>query len=177
METSFRERQVEETTYETVTEMREQRYMVEKPVIETQMREERVVVRKPVTSTIMQTENVTTLKPITVNETQFVPGVNIRNDLVLESGRNRLRWLRPGVYVNPSTGQAGYRRAGLHWVPDQSLVVRPTAEPTLDGTNGCSNKLCCGNRTSAKAGSSNSIRRPDRNSTGSCPSFDDFQNG
>lgn len=131
VETSYRERQVEETSYETVTEMREQRWLVEKPVVETQYREEQVVVRKPVTSTVMQTENVTTLKPVTVNETQLVPGLSVGNELALETGRNRLRWLRPGTYVDPNTGLAQYRRRGLHWVPDQQLAIRPTVEPTL----------------------------------------------
>ena len=131
IETSYREREIQETSYETVTEMTEKRYLVETPVVETQMREEEVVVRKPVTTTVMQSENVTTYKPTTVSETQYVAGANVSNQLFLEGGRNRLRWLKPGVYVDPLTGYAGYRGRGLHWSRDQNLVLRPTIEPTL----------------------------------------------
>ncbi len=105
IETSYREQQVEETSYETVTEMQEQRYLVQKPVVETQYREEQVVVRKPVTSTMMQTENVTTYKPVTVNETVLAQGATIQNNLTVQAGRNRVRWLRPGYYVDPITGR------------------------------------------------------------------------
>ena len=131
IETSYREREVEETTFETVTEYKEQRYLIEKPVIETQMREERVVVRKPVTTTVMQSENVTTLKPVTISETELVADSSIRNDLVLLTGRNRLRRLPSGFYVDPVTGLTEYKRRGLRWVPDQALAVQPTLETTL----------------------------------------------
>jgi hypothetical protein len=130
-ETTYEERQIEETSYETVTEMQEQRYLVQKPVVETELREEHVLVRKPVTTTMMQTENVTTLKPVTVAETQYVAGMSLQNDLVLQTGRNRLRWLSPGYYVDPLTGWTDFRRRGLHWVPDQTLALQPTVAPTL----------------------------------------------
>ena len=131
VETSYRERQVEETSYETVTEYKEQRYLVEKPIVETQLREEQVVVRKPVTTTVMQSENVTTLKPVTIAETELVADSSIRNDLVLLTGRNRLRRLPSGYYVDPLTGLTDFRRRGLRWVPDQTLAVQPTLETTL----------------------------------------------
>ena len=131
IETKYKEQKIEETSYETVTEMREQRWLVEKPVVETQYREEQVVVRKPVTKTLIQTENVTTLKPVTVRETQYMAGATVRNDLVLETGRNRLQWLRPGTYVDPLSGYAGYKRRGLHWVRNQQLALRPSLEPAL----------------------------------------------
>ena len=95
------------------------------------MREEKIIVRKPVTTTLMQTENVTSYKPVTVSERQLVAGANLRNDLYLQTGRNRLRWLQRGVYVDPNSGLARYRSGGLHWVPDQNLVVQPTIEPAL----------------------------------------------
>lgn len=131
IETSFRERQIEETCFETVTEMREQRWLVERPVVETQLREEQVVVQRPVTTTMMQTENVTTMRPVTVNETQFVASSEVCNDVAIQTGRNRLRWLQPGTYVDPRTGQTAFRNRGLHWVPDQQLVLRPTVTTTL----------------------------------------------
>ena len=131
IETSFREQQIEETCMESVTEMREQRWLVERPVVETQLREEQVVVQRPVTTTMMQTENVTTLRPVTVNETQFVANTEVCNDLAIQTGRNRLRWLQPGTYVDPLTGQTAFRNRGLHWVPDQHLVLRPTVTSTL----------------------------------------------
>ena len=126
IEKSFEERQIEETVFETTTEMTEKRYLVETPVVETQMREEEVVVRKPVTKTIIQSDEVTTYKPKTVSQTEFVAGANIRNDLFWQSGRNRLRWLRPGNYVDPATGVVAYRGRGLHWAQDQNLVLQPT---------------------------------------------------
>ena len=131
IETSLEERTVEETSYETVTEMTEKRYLVESPVVETQMREEKIVVRKPVTTTVMQSEDYLTYKPTTVTETQLVAGATIHNDLQLQSGRNRLRFLRPGYYVDPASGLTAYRNRGLHWVRDQNLVLQPTIEPTL----------------------------------------------
>ena len=131
METSFREREISETSFETVTEMREQRYLVEKPVIETRMREQKVVVRKPVTTTMLQTENVTSYKPVTVSEQQLVAGASVRDEVLLQTGRNRLRWLRPGVYVDPVSGRTGYRTRGLHWVPNQNLVLQSVVEPAL----------------------------------------------
>ncbi len=130
-ETTYRDREIQETSYETVTEMQEQRYLVQKPVVETQYREEQVLVRKPITTTMTNIENVTTYKPTTVTETQWIAGANVRNDLFLTSGRNRLRWLRPGAYVDPLTGLVRFQKSGLHWVPDQNLVLRPTIEPTM----------------------------------------------
>ena len=131
VETSYVEQQVQETSYQTVTEMKEQRWLVEKPVVETQYREQQYLVKKPVTQTYMQTENVTTLKPVTIRETQYVPGAAVSDQFVLESGRNRLRWLRPGTYVDPVTGAVQHKRAGLHWVPDQQLAIRSNVVPTL----------------------------------------------
>ena len=131
VETSYREKQVEETSYETVTEYKEERYLIERPIVETQMREEKYLVRKPVSTTMMQTENVTTLRPVEISETQLVAGATVSDDLVLTTGRNRLRWLQPGYYVDPASGWTDYKRRGLHWVPDQALALQTTIEPAL----------------------------------------------
>ena len=131
IETSYREQQVEETSYETVTEMQEQRFLVQKPIVETQFREEQVVVRKPVTTTMMQTQDVTTFSPVTVNETVFTQSATVQNNLVLQTGRNRIRWLSPGCVVDPLTGATGFQRGGFHWVRDQNLAVVPSVQPVL----------------------------------------------
>ena len=129
VETSYVEQQLQETSYQTVTEMKEQRWLIEKPVVETEYREERYLVKKPVTKTYLQKENVTQFKPVAIRETEYIPSATVSNDVVLESGRNRLRWLRPGIYVDPTTGYSRYKNAGLHWVPDQQLAVRTSVSP------------------------------------------------
>ena len=130
VETNYIEQQVRETSYETVTEMKEQRWLVEKPVVETQYREQDYLVRKPVTRTYMETENLTSYQPVTIRETGYVPGATVTDQLVLSTGRNRLRWLRPGTYVDPVNGSAQFKRAGLHWVPDQQLELQSRVSPT-----------------------------------------------
>lgn len=133
IETSYEEREVRETTYETVTEMREQRYLVEKPVIETEYREERIVVRKPVTQMMLKTENVTTYKPVNVAETQYVPTMSVNNEWVWNptAGRARLRRVSPGYFVDPATGQLLYSGRRLAWVRQPELEMQQTLVPTM----------------------------------------------
>ncbi len=104
-----------EETYEDVTEMREQTYTVRKPVVETVMEEERVLVRRPVTKRMIEKENVTVYRPQESTQTTMVQGT------LLVPGyqgttRTRARWLRPGYYSDPYSGQPVWRRPGLHWV-------------------------------------------------------------
>ena len=131
VETSYVEKQLQETSYESVTEMKEQRWLVEKPIVETEYRDQQYLVKKPVTKTYLQAENVTRLKPVTIREKQCVEGATLSSEFVFETGRNRLRWLRPGTYVDPATGQIGFKRAGLHWVPDQQLALRSKVAPAV----------------------------------------------
>lgn len=135
VERSFREETVEETVYETVTEMREQKRYVQKPMIERSFREERVVVRKPVTETRMETENVTVYRPVTETRTAYMPSVATVNQLAYQPGRvrNRLQFLRPGYYPDPA-GQMTYKTGGFYWVPQQnagSYQMQSTTVPTV----------------------------------------------
>ena len=133
VETNYVEKEIEETSYQTFTELKKQRWLVEKPMIKTEYREQQCVVKKPVTRTYMQTENVTTLKPTTIRETQYVPTTQITG--VSDSGRNRLRWLRAGAYVDPMTGLTHNKRAGLHWVPEQQVCTSSVlVEQQIDRT-------------------------------------------
>ena len=133
IETTYEEREVRETTYETVTEMQEQRYLVEKPVIETEYREEQVVVRKPVTQQMLKTENITTYKPVNVSETQYIPSMTVNNEWVWnpEAGRARLRRVTPGCYIDPATGQTVYSSRRLAWVRPGEYQVQSSMVPTL----------------------------------------------
>lgn len=132
IETKYREREVTETSYETTTEVREEKYRVRKPVTEVEYREQQVRVRKPVTERFMKTENITTYKPINIREAALVPGVEYENRWVLDPVTRRLRWLPRGYYLHPTTGEAFYKRPGLHWVGDQRARVQTTARPTLN---------------------------------------------
>ncbi|MCH2182663.1 MAG: hypothetical protein MK108_11720 [Mariniblastus sp.] len=133
IETTYEEREVRETTYETVTEMQEQRYLVEKPVIETEYREEQVVVRKPVTERMLKTENITTYKPVNVMETAYVPSVAVNNDWVWnpDAGRARLRRVSPGYYLDPTTGQMVYSARRLAWVRPGEYQMQSTLVPAV----------------------------------------------
>ena len=126
-ETKYRERRVEETSYELITEMREEQYTVRKPVVETQMRDEQVTIRKKVTEDMIEVQNVLTYRPVTVPQQQLVPiDVTVNQQLTVTdpNARPRMRWLPPGNYIDPQTGQSVYRRRGLHWVqPELDLEV------------------------------------------------------
>lgn len=133
-ETKYRERRVEETTYEISTEMREQKYTVQKPVVETQMREEQVPVRRKVTEDMIEVQNVQTYRPVTVPQQQLVPVDVIVNQQVAvndPNGRPRMRWLAPGNYTDPVTGQSVFRRRGLHWVQPSVAVDVASTVPAL----------------------------------------------
>ena len=126
--TKYREKKTEETSYETATEMREETVVVKKPVIETQMREKEFTVREKVTEDSFRFKPTTTLKPVAVPETTLVP-----TDVVVPGvigTRPRITWLRPGTYVDPSTGLSVYRRRGLHWTnPTAAAAVVPALVP------------------------------------------------
>ena len=129
-ETKYRERTIEETTYEDVTEMREERRVVQKPVVETEMREQAVPIRTKVTETEMRTENVTVFKPTTVTQTQLNPGPAITVPTGSTGFRPQLQFLRRGEYTDPATGLTAFRRAGLHWVTPPAAVTVPTLTPS-----------------------------------------------
>ena len=129
-ETKYRERTIEETTYEDVTEMREERRVVQKPVVETEMREQAVPVRTKITETEMRTENVTVLKPTSVTQTQLNPGPTISVPTGATRFRPQLQFLRRGEYTDPATGLSTFRRAGLHWVQPPAAVAVPTVVPS-----------------------------------------------
>ena len=111
--TKYREKEIEETSFETAVEMREETVIVKKPVVETVMREKEFKVREKVTEESFEYKPTTTLKPVTVPETTLVP----QNVIVpgVTNARPRVQWLRPGTYVDPATGYSVYRRRGLHW--------------------------------------------------------------
>lgn len=116
-------------SFKDVTEMREETYTVRKPVVETIMRDEEVRVRRPVTRQIIKKEEVTVLRPKQSTETAVVPGT-----LVVPTqgaSRPRPRWLRPGYYSDPFSGQPVWRRRGLHWVeePQVGQSAIPVAIP------------------------------------------------
>ncbi len=133
-ETKYREKRVEETTYETVTEMREEQYVVRKPIVETQMRDENVTVRRKVTENLIEVQEVTSYRPVVTSQTQLVPSsVPVAETMLVTDPyqRSRLRWLRPGYYVDPVTGLSAYRRAGFHWVQPTVGVQVTGFAPTL----------------------------------------------
>lgn len=110
--TKYREKEIEETSFETAVEMREEKVLVKKPVIETVMRDKEFKVREKVTEESFEYKPVTKLKPVTVAETTLVP----TNVIVPgASSGPRMKWLRSGTYVDPATGYSVYRRGGLHW--------------------------------------------------------------
>ena len=111
--TKYREKEYEETSYETAVEMREEKVLVKKPIVETVMRDKEFNVREKVTEQSFEYKPTTTLKPIQMPETTLVPTNVIVPGVV--NTRPRLKWLRPGTYVDPVTGLAEYRRRGLHW--------------------------------------------------------------
>ena len=127
-ETLFRPRTTEETTFEDVTDYRDEEYTVRKPVTKTEMREERVTVRKPVTQKLIEVKSTTTYKPRVSTETEFVPTAVVVAGVVSTVDANqrpRMKWLDSGYYTDPASGQTVYRRRGLHWV--QPTVMAPTA--------------------------------------------------
>ena len=133
-ETKYRERRVEETSYELITEMREEQYTVRKPVVETQMRDEQVTIRKKVTEDMIEVQNVLTYRPMTVPQQQLVPvDVTVNQQLTITdpNARPRMRWLPPGDYMDPQTGQSVFRRRGLHWVQPELNVEVANSVPML----------------------------------------------
>jgi hypothetical protein len=133
-ETSFREETIQETVYETSTEMQTQQFVVEKPIVETQYRDEQVLVRKPVTQTVLQTENVLAYRPQTVAQTVYLP-TNVAVSQVVRQPvfNNRLQWLPGGYYADPVSGVPTWQRTGLHWVPNPPVtqtVLQPGLIPT-----------------------------------------------
>ena len=126
--TKYREKETQETSYETAVEMREETVLVKKPVVETQMREKEFTVREKVTENSFEFKPITTLKPVAVPETTLTPANVVVPGVI--GTRPRVRWLRPGNYVDPSTGLSVYRRRGLHYVnPTPVAAVVPALVP------------------------------------------------
>ena len=119
-ETKYREKRIEETTYEIdYRDAGRSVCCLRKPVVETRMRDEQVTVRKKVTENLIEVQEVTTYRPVVVPETQLVPAnVPVSQTMLVNDPyqRSRLRWLSPGYYVDPVTGLSTFRRAGFHWV-------------------------------------------------------------
>lgn len=131
--TKYREKEIEETSYETAVEMREEKVLVKKPVVETVMREKEFKVREKVTEKSFEYKPVTTLKPVTVPETTLVPQNVIVPGAV--DARPRVQWLRPGTYVDPATGYSVHRRRGLHWTnAAPTATVVPALVPQTSNT-------------------------------------------
>jgi len=126
--TKYREKEIEETSYETAVELREETVIVKKPVVETVMREKEFSVREKVTEESFEFKPITTLKAVEVPETTLVP-----TDVIVPrsvNARPRVQWLRPGTYVDPATGYSVYRRGGLHWAsPAPTAAVMPALVP------------------------------------------------
>ena len=119
--TKYREQEIEETSYETAVEMREETVLVMKPVVETVMRDKEFKVREKVTEESFEYKPTTTLKPVAVPETTLVA-----QNVIVPSARNarpRVQWLSPGTYIDPVTGFSAYRRRGLHWTNSAPLAA------------------------------------------------------
>lgn len=115
-ETKYRTVRRVENSFEDVTEVREEKYTVRKPVTETTIREEKVTVRKPITETQVKKEQITTLKPKSFRQTAQVPGTLLVPGVT--GSRPRARWLSRGWYDDNTSGRSVWRRPGLHWVQE-----------------------------------------------------------
>ncbi len=124
-----------EKSYEDVTEMREETYTVRKPVTETVMEEQEVRVRRPVTKRSIKKEEVIVYRPQESTQTTMVPGTLLVPGQQTAS-RPRPRWLAPGYYSDPYSGQSVWRRRGLHWVdqPQYGQTAVPVAIPQQSTT-------------------------------------------
>ncbi len=124
-----------EKSYEDVTEMREETYTVRKPITETVMEEQEVRVRRPVTKRSIKKEEVTVYRPQESTQTTMVPGTLLVPGPQTTS-RPRPRWLSPGYYTDPYSGQSVWRRRGLHWVdePQYGQTAVPVAIPQQSTT-------------------------------------------
>jgi hypothetical protein len=113
--TKYRTRTRVEESYEDVTEMREETYTVRKPIVETSIEEREIRTRRPVIRTRIEEEQVTAYVPRETTQTVLAPAtVAVPGTAV----RPRPRWLSPGYYTDPVTGQSVYRRRGFHWVDE-----------------------------------------------------------
>ena len=136
-ETRQRERRIEETVMEKVTEMRDQEVIVESKVYETELRDEKVVVKRPVTERILSESKRTAYRPQIVTDSELAVGNLQVNQLVPGyNGRPRPRWLSPGYYLDPATGQTVYKSRGFHWVPGAPTLQLQTQNiPVLTTQN------------------------------------------
>src|SRR3954462_2208223 len=105
--------------------------MVAKPVCETQMREERYCVQRPVTETVMQPQCQTVMRPVTTCQTQYADRGCYVDQMACVPGCPvpPLPACSPRTQVcDPLTGIAQYRPGGLVWVagytPTQQVVQR-----------------------------------------------------
>lgn len=112
------DRSYDETTYVTETAEREEAYTTYRPVTETTYQTQNYMVQRPVTETQYRTQQYTTYSPVTSYETAVVDQGQYVAQQYYQPGDTRygLRWLGSG-YQADATGNLGYRRGGLGWVP------------------------------------------------------------
>jgi YTV len=120
--TSYVDQSYTQTEYVTETSQKEETVVTYRPIVETQYQTQHVIVQRPITETQYQTQNYTTFQPVTTYQPAVVDqGGYVANQYVRPGDtRYHLRWMSGGAYVDPLTGQAGYRRGGLGWVPYSS---------------------------------------------------------
>lgn len=124
METAYEERAVTETVMRDVTETRQERYVVQRPVTRTEYRDETVAVDRPVERTVLQPEDVTTYRPVTQAQTVYSPAlVPVQQPATVSGGGSPyLQWQNRGWIADPATGQQVWQRGGLHWVQKNPVV-------------------------------------------------------
>jgi hypothetical protein len=121
-ETRYRTQERQEIHYDTEESERIEYRTILRPVIERHDVERHYTVQKPVTETVTKYERVLTYRPHVDYRTEIVDRGEHVYDLVRQPGKvsHRLKWLPSGYYCDPATKQQVWRRAGLHWVPQQA---------------------------------------------------------
>ncbi len=117
--TNYVDQSYTQTEYVTETSEKEETVVTYRPVVETQYHTQHIVVQRPITETQYQTQNYTTYQPVTTYQPTVVDqGGYVANQFVRPGDtRYHLRWMGAGAVADPLTGQVGYRRGGLGWVP------------------------------------------------------------
>jgi hypothetical protein len=91
------------------------------------MREERFMVQRPVTETVQQTQYRTVMRPVTTFATQVVDQGCWQDQVSCVPGSRtwpRLAWGQPQTFVDPATGAATTVRGGLAWVQTQTPATQ-----------------------------------------------------
>jgi YTV len=95
------------------------------------MREERYIVQKPVTETVQQTQYRTVMSPVTTYTTQYADQGCFQDQVSCVPGSRswpRLAWGQPQQFCDPATGAVTTVRGGLAWVqtttPARQVVNR-----------------------------------------------------